>query len=144
MQHDVDDFQTSSWFILALPECVIALFRLLVFLSLCIIWDLSMVNNTSLALCDDLIVFLCPVPDPPGSAERSVVPQKRKASSPTHSSNGHSPSDTSPSPLKKKKKPGAVNCNNKDQVKVPVNYAPWQRVMYKVQRFGLLPCLFCL
>ncbi|XP_041859551.1 protein kinase C-binding protein 1-like isoform X2 [Melanotaenia boesemani] len=55
------------------------------------------------------------VPDPPGSAERAVAPQKRKASSPTHSSNGHSPSDTSPSPLKKKKKPGAVNCNNKDQ-----------------------------
>uniref|UniRef100_A0A673CIN7 Protein kinase C-binding protein 1-like n=1 Tax=Sphaeramia orbicularis TaxID=375764 RepID=A0A673CIN7_9TELE len=50
-----------------------------------------------------------------GSAERSVGPQKRKVSSPTHSSNGHSPSDTSPSPLKKKKKPGAVNCNNKDQ-----------------------------
>ncbi|XP_005926232.1 protein kinase C-binding protein 1 isoform X2 [Haplochromis burtoni] len=55
------------------------------------------------------------VPDPPGSAERSVAPQKRKVSSPTHSSNGHSPSDTSPSPLKKKKKPGALNCNNKDQ-----------------------------
>ncbi|XP_049921079.1 protein kinase C-binding protein 1-like isoform X8 [Epinephelus moara] len=52
------------------------------------------------------------VPDPPGSAERPV---KRKVSSPTHSSNGHSPPDTSPSPLKKKKKPGAVNCNNKDQ-----------------------------
>uniref|UniRef100_A0A669EZ16 Protein kinase C binding protein 1, like n=1 Tax=Oreochromis niloticus TaxID=8128 RepID=A0A669EZ16_ORENI len=50
-----------------------------------------------------------------GSAERSVAPQKRKVSSPTHSSNGHSPSDTSPSPLKKKKKPGAMNCNNKDQ-----------------------------
>ncbi|XP_005731840.1 protein kinase C-binding protein 1-like isoform X2 [Pundamilia nyererei] len=55
------------------------------------------------------------VPDPPGSAERSVAPQKRKVSSPTHSSNGHSPSDISPSPLKKKKKPGALNCNNKDQ-----------------------------
>nr|XP_020466255.1 protein kinase C-binding protein 1-like isoform X3 [Monopterus albus] len=55
------------------------------------------------------------VPDPPGSAERSAAPQKRKVPSPTHSSNGHSPSDTSPSPLKKKKKPGAVNCNNKDQ-----------------------------
>ncbi|XP_041800994.1 protein kinase C-binding protein 1-like isoform X1 [Chelmon rostratus] len=55
------------------------------------------------------------VPDPPGSAERPVAPQKRRVSSPTHSSNGHSPSDTSPSPLKKKKKPGAVNCNNKDQ-----------------------------
>ncbi|KAM7411557.1 hypothetical protein PAMA_021514 [Pampus argenteus] len=55
------------------------------------------------------------VPDPPGTAERSLAPQKRKVSSPTHSSNGHSPSDTSPSPLKKKKKPGAVNSNNKDQ-----------------------------
>ncbi|KAM9751837.1 MYND-type zinc finger-containing chromatin reader ZMYND8-like isoform 3-T4 [Menidia menidia] len=55
------------------------------------------------------------VPDPPGSAERSGAPQKRKVSSPTHSSNGHSPSDTSPSPLKKKKKPGAVNSNSKDQ-----------------------------
>uniref|UniRef100_A0A8C9YCW7 Protein kinase C binding protein 1, like n=1 Tax=Sander lucioperca TaxID=283035 RepID=A0A8C9YCW7_SANLU len=54
------------------------------------------------------------IPDPPGSAERPVAPQKRKVSSPTHSSNGHSPSDTSPSPLKKKKKPGAVNCH-KDQ-----------------------------
>uniref|UniRef100_A0A673LQ73 Protein kinase C-binding protein 1-like n=1 Tax=Sinocyclocheilus rhinocerous TaxID=307959 RepID=A0A673LQ73_9TELE len=39
---------------------------------------------------------------------------KRKAPSPPHSSNGHSPSDTSPSPTKKKKKPGLVN--NKDQV----------------------------
>ncbi|KAM9344005.1 MYND-type zinc finger-containing chromatin reader ZMYND8-like isoform 2-T4 [Pholidichthys leucotaenia] len=55
------------------------------------------------------------VPDPPGSGERSVAPQKRKGSSPTHSSNGHSPSDASPSPLKKKKKPGAMNSNNKDQ-----------------------------
>ncbi|KAM3617357.1 uncharacterized protein V6R79_005264 [Siganus canaliculatus] len=55
------------------------------------------------------------VPDPPGSAERPLAPQKRKVSSPTHSSNGHSPSDTSPSPLKKKKKPGAVNSNSKDQ-----------------------------
>ncbi|XP_061698982.1 MYND-type zinc finger-containing chromatin reader ZMYND8-like isoform X1 [Syngnathoides biaculeatus] len=53
-------------------------------------------------------------PDPPGSAERSLAPQKRKVSSPSHSSNGHSPSDTSPSPLKKKKKPGAMN-SNKDQ-----------------------------
>ncbi|XP_008317526.1 protein kinase C-binding protein 1 isoform X2 [Cynoglossus semilaevis] len=55
------------------------------------------------------------VPDAPGSAERPVAPQKRKVSSPTHSSNGHSPSDTSPSPLKKKKKPGAVNSGSKDQ-----------------------------
>ncbi|XP_024149148.1 protein kinase C-binding protein 1 isoform X2 [Oryzias melastigma] len=55
------------------------------------------------------------VPDPPGSAERPAPPQKRKVSSPTHSSNGHSPTDTSPSPIKKKKKPGAVNHNSKDQ-----------------------------
>uniref|UniRef100_A0A8D3E9X2 Protein kinase C-binding protein 1-like n=1 Tax=Scophthalmus maximus TaxID=52904 RepID=A0A8D3E9X2_SCOMX len=39
----------------------------------------------------------------------------QKVSSPTHSSNGHSPSDTSPSPLKKKKKPGAVHSHSKDQ-----------------------------
>uniref|UniRef100_A0A4W5P7T4 Zinc finger MYND-type containing 8 n=1 Tax=Hucho hucho TaxID=62062 RepID=A0A4W5P7T4_9TELE len=51
----------------------------------------------------------------PGSAERVLAVQKRKVSSPTHSSNGHYPSDTSPSPLKKKKKPGAVHSNNKDQ-----------------------------
>ncbi|KAL1021457.1 hypothetical protein UPYG_G00013490 [Umbra pygmaea] len=51
----------------------------------------------------------------PGSADRLPATQKRKVSSPTHSSNGHSPSDTSPSPLKKKKKPGAVHSNNKDQ-----------------------------
>ncbi|KAF7664384.1 hypothetical protein LDENG_00178380 [Lucifuga dentata] len=55
------------------------------------------------------------VTDTPGSAERPLVPQKRKVPSPTHSSNGHSPPDSSPSPLKKKKKPGAVNCHNKDQ-----------------------------
>ncbi|KAM6978021.1 MYND-type zinc finger-containing chromatin reader ZMYND8-like isoform 2-T2 [Aplochiton taeniatus] len=54
------------------------------------------------------------VPDP-GSAERAPAPQKRKVSSPTHSSNGHSPADSSPSPIKKKKKPGAFNINNKDQ-----------------------------
>uniref|UniRef100_A0A8C7FQF2 Zinc finger MYND-type containing 8 n=1 Tax=Oncorhynchus kisutch TaxID=8019 RepID=A0A8C7FQF2_ONCKI len=56
----------------------------------------------------------CTVSDP-GSAERVLATQKRKVSSPTHSSNGHYPSDTSPSPLKKKKKPGAVHSNNKDQ-----------------------------
>lgn len=56
------------------------------------------------------------VPDPLGSADRPVAPQKRKVSSPTHSSNGHSPPDTSPSPVKKKKKPGAVNSSSKDQV----------------------------
>ncbi|KAJ8265310.1 hypothetical protein COCON_G00144090 [Conger conger] len=49
----------------------------------------------------------------PGSAERAA--QKRKLPSPPHSSNGHSPSDTSPSPIKKKKKPGLVNSSNKEQ-----------------------------
>ncbi|XP_066558590.1 MYND-type zinc finger-containing chromatin reader ZMYND8 isoform X2 [Amia ocellicauda] len=49
----------------------------------------------------------------PGSAERAA--QKRKLPSPPHSSNGHSPTDTSPSPIKKKKKPGLVNSNNKEQ-----------------------------
>uniref|UniRef100_A0A8C9T2H8 Zinc finger MYND-type containing 8 n=1 Tax=Scleropages formosus TaxID=113540 RepID=A0A8C9T2H8_SCLFO len=56
-------------------------------------------------------VELSAVPDP-GLAER--VAQKRK-SSPSHSSNGHSPPETSPSPVKKKKKPGLVNSNNKEQ-----------------------------
>uniref|UniRef100_A0AAY4DP81 Zinc finger, MYND-type containing 8 n=1 Tax=Denticeps clupeoides TaxID=299321 RepID=A0AAY4DP81_9TELE len=45
----------------------------------------------------------------------ALVAQKRKVPSPPHSSNGHSPSGTSPSPIKKKKKPGLVNSNNKDQ-----------------------------
>ncbi|XP_051516190.1 protein kinase C-binding protein 1-like isoform X8 [Myxocyprinus asiaticus] len=48
------------------------------------------------------------------SVEQALAAQKRKAPSPPHSSNGHSPSDTSPSPTKKKKKPGLVN-NSKDQ-----------------------------
>uniref|UniRef100_A0A672R1W0 Protein kinase C-binding protein 1-like n=1 Tax=Sinocyclocheilus grahami TaxID=75366 RepID=A0A672R1W0_SINGR len=48
-----------------------------------------------------------------GSAEQALAAPKRKAPSPPHSSNGHSPTDTSPSPTKKKKKPGLVN--NKDQ-----------------------------
>lgn len=60
--------------------------------------------------------LLRPLVSDPGLAERVLVAQKRKVSSPTHSSNGHYPSDTSPSPLKKKKKPGAVHSNNKDQV----------------------------
>uniref|UniRef100_A0A8C2IAV3 Protein kinase C binding protein 1, like n=1 Tax=Cyprinus carpio TaxID=7962 RepID=A0A8C2IAV3_CYPCA len=58
-------------------------------------------------------LFTRPVPDL-GSAEQALAPQKRKAPSPPHSSNGHSPSDTSPSPTKKKKKPGLVN-SSKDQ-----------------------------
>ncbi|XP_040837300.1 protein kinase C-binding protein 1 isoform X3 [Ochotona curzoniae] len=49
----------------------------------------------------------------PGSAER--IAQKRKFPSPPHSSNGHSPQDTSTSPIKKKKKPGLLNNNNKEQ-----------------------------
>ncbi|XP_066528083.1 MYND-type zinc finger-containing chromatin reader ZMYND8 isoform X2 [Hoplias malabaricus] len=46
------------------------------------------------------------------SVERTGT--KRKAPSPPHSSNGHSPSEASPSPVKKKKKPGPVN-SSKDQ-----------------------------
>ncbi|XP_075384773.1 MYND-type zinc finger-containing chromatin reader ZMYND8 isoform X13 [Tenrec ecaudatus] len=49
----------------------------------------------------------------PGSAERTA--QKRKFPSPPHSSNGHSPQDTSTSPIKKKKKPGFLNSNSKEQ-----------------------------
>ncbi|KAM9589438.1 MYND-type zinc finger-containing chromatin reader ZMYND8 isoform 12-T12 [Trichechus inunguis] len=49
----------------------------------------------------------------PGSTERAA--QKRKFPSPPHSSNGHSPQDTSTSPIKKKKKPGLLNNNNKEQ-----------------------------
>uniref|UniRef100_A0A6Q2XWV5 Zinc finger, MYND-type containing 8 n=1 Tax=Esox lucius TaxID=8010 RepID=A0A6Q2XWV5_ESOLU len=43
----------------------------------------------------------------PVPVERAA--QKRKVPSPPHSSNGHSPAETSPSPVKKKKKPGAVS-----------------------------------
>uniref|UniRef100_A0A3Q2H9L1 Zinc finger MYND-type containing 8 n=1 Tax=Equus caballus TaxID=9796 RepID=A0A3Q2H9L1_HORSE len=49
----------------------------------------------------------------PGSTERTA--QKRKFPSPPHSSNGHSPQDTSTSPIKKKKKPGLLNNSNKEQ-----------------------------
>ncbi|NWZ24306.1 PKCB1 protein, partial [Asarcornis scutulata] len=49
----------------------------------------------------------------PGSVERTA--QKRKFPSPPHSSNGHSPQDASTSPIKKKKKPGLLNSNNKEQ-----------------------------
>ncbi|XP_026204757.1 protein kinase C-binding protein 1 isoform X1 [Anabas testudineus] len=47
-----------------------------------------------------------------GSTERMV--QKRRIPSPSHSSNGHSSAETSPCPVKKKKKPGAVS-SSKDQ-----------------------------
>uniref|UniRef100_A0A672N1P9 Microtubule-associated protein RP/EB family member 1-like n=1 Tax=Sinocyclocheilus grahami TaxID=75366 RepID=A0A672N1P9_SINGR len=59
-----------------------------------------------------VVVNFFTVPDL-GSAEQVLTAQKRKAPSPPHSSNGHSPSETSPSPTKKKKKPGLIN--NKDQ-----------------------------
>eukprot|EP00073_Rattus_norvegicus_P022748 XP_006235625.2 PREDICTED: protein kinase C-binding protein 1 isoform X20 [Rattus norvegicus] len=49
----------------------------------------------------------------PGSTERTA--QKRKVPSPPHSSNGHSPQDSSTSPIKKKKKPGLLNSSSKDQ-----------------------------
>ncbi|KAM7326854.1 hypothetical protein ACRRTK_013221 [Alexandromys fortis] len=49
----------------------------------------------------------------PGSTERTA--QKRKFPSPPHSSNGHSPQDSSTSPIKKKKKPGLLNSSNKEQ-----------------------------
>ncbi|KAM4622578.1 LOW QUALITY PROTEIN: MYND-type zinc finger-containing chromatin reader ZMYND8 [Discoglossus pictus] len=52
-------------------------------------------------------------PPIPASAERPG--QKRRFPSPPHSSNGHSPQDLSTSPSKKKKKPGVINSNNKDQ-----------------------------
>ncbi|XP_074528734.1 MYND-type zinc finger-containing chromatin reader ZMYND8 isoform X4 [Halichoeres trimaculatus] len=47
-----------------------------------------------------------------GSTERMT--QKRKIPSPSHSSNGHSSAETSPCPVKKKKKPGALS-SSKDQ-----------------------------
>ncbi|XP_029005657.2 MYND-type zinc finger-containing chromatin reader ZMYND8 isoform X3 [Betta splendens] len=47
-----------------------------------------------------------------GSTEKMA--QKRKIPSPPHSSNGQSPAETSPCPVKKKKKPGAVS-SSKDQ-----------------------------
>ncbi|MEJ1279099.1 zinc finger MYND-type containing 8 [Cricetulus griseus] len=50
----------------------------------------------------------------PGSTERTA--QKRKFPSPPHSSNGHSPQDSSTSPIKKKKKPGLLNSSNKEQM----------------------------
>uniref|UniRef100_A0A8C1VVI4 Protein kinase C binding protein 1, like n=1 Tax=Cyprinus carpio TaxID=7962 RepID=A0A8C1VVI4_CYPCA len=76
--------------------------------------DFSEIKTESDAV-DGMEVSMPPkaVPDL-GSAEQALAPQKRKAPSPPHSSNGHSPSDTSPSPTKKKKKPGLVN-SSKDQ-----------------------------
>ncbi|XP_068598105.1 MYND-type zinc finger-containing chromatin reader ZMYND8 [Brachionichthys hirsutus] len=47
-----------------------------------------------------------------GPTERMT--QKRKIPSPSHSSNGHSSAETSPCPVKKKKKPGALG-SSKDQ-----------------------------
>ncbi|XP_024125846.1 protein kinase C-binding protein 1 isoform X2 [Oryzias melastigma] len=50
-----------------------------------------------------------------GSSER--MSQKRKIPSPSHSSNGHSSADTSPSPVKKKKKPGAVSSKDQSELR---------------------------
>ncbi|XP_022600732.1 protein kinase C-binding protein 1-like [Seriola dumerili] len=48
------------------------------------------------------------------TASTERMAQKRKMPSPSHSSNGHSSAETSPCPMKKKKKPGAVS-SSKDQ-----------------------------
>lgn len=81
------------------------------------------------------------VPDPSGSADRPLVPQKRKVSSPTHSSNGHSPTETAPSPLKKKKKPGVVNSNSKDQVGEEIS--PAVILLHTPEMMGLIMILWC-
>lgn len=57
----------------------------------------------------------------PGSTEKTAP--KRKFPSPPHSSNGHSPQDSSTSPIKKKKKPGLLNSSNKEQVTKPLRAA---------------------
>eukprot|EP00062_Callorhinchus_milii_P019388 gi/632973878/ref/XP_007903368.1/ PREDICTED: protein kinase C-binding protein 1 isoform X4 [Callorhinchus milii] len=49
----------------------------------------------------------------PGSAERTGL--KRKQLSPQPSSNGHSPQESSLSPIKKKKKPGLLSNSSKEQ-----------------------------
>ncbi|XP_011237807.1 MYND-type zinc finger-containing chromatin reader ZMYND8 isoform X6 [Mus musculus] len=49
----------------------------------------------------------------PVSTEKTAP--KRRFPSPPHSSNGHSPQDSSTSPIKKKKKPGLLNSSNKEQ-----------------------------
>lgn len=72
-------------------------------------------NNTSVMLAC-LTFDPLPAVSDPGTVERAA--QKRKVPSPPHSSNGHSPAETSPSPVKKKKKPGAVS-SSKDQVRPP-------------------------
>lgn len=69
-----------------------------------------------------LTLLFVPVTDP-GSAERTA--QKRKFPSPPHSSNGHSPQDASTSPIKKKKKPGLLNSNNKEQVREVMVLLDW-------------------
>ncbi|XP_041954346.1 protein kinase C-binding protein 1-like isoform X1 [Alosa sapidissima] len=63
---------------------------------------------------DGMDMSMQPKVSDPGSAEKALAAQKRKLPSPPHSSNGHSPSSTSPSPIKKKKKPGLIH-SNKDQ-----------------------------
>ena len=79
----------------------------------------------------------------PGSTERTA--QKRKFPSPPHSSNGHSPQDTSTSPIKKKKKPGLLNNNNKEQVRGHRDWGPlawkgWGGAANKGWCFSNCPC----
>ncbi|XP_076608002.1 MYND-type zinc finger-containing chromatin reader ZMYND8 isoform X5 [Chaetodon auriga] len=50
-----------------------------------------------------------------GSTER--MSQKRKMPSPSHSSNGHSSAETSPCPMKKKKKPGALSSKDQSELR---------------------------
>ncbi len=76
-------------------SCVI----FVLFPGLCKLWPFSVVSDT-------------------GSTERMT--QKRKIPSPSHSSNGHSSAETSPCPVKKKKKPGALS-SSKDQVTITKN-----------------------
>lgn len=63
-------------------------------------------------LCDLWLLSACL---DTGSTERMA--HKRRMPSPSQSSNGHSSAETSPCPVKRKKKPGAVS-SSKDQVKL--------------------------
>lgn len=80
------------------------------------LWRVWMTNHNLVGTYISLqsLTMFVSVTDP-GSAERTA--QKRKFPSPPHSSNGHSPQDASTSPIKKKKKPGLLNSNNKEQVR---------------------------
>uniref|UniRef100_A0AAR2KK41 Protein kinase C binding protein 1, like n=1 Tax=Pygocentrus nattereri TaxID=42514 RepID=A0AAR2KK41_PYGNA len=79
-----------------------------VFQAQCVLWQVCNDLGMQFGECSGQLFFM----SDSASAERTAT--KRKVPSPPHSSNGHSPSEASPSPVKKKKKPGAVN-NSKDQ-----------------------------